>query len=125
MIESNAIYGTLKEVSEKELESIIDRREPAGRFYCKEGRKWVAVDNECGDAFTEDFPSLAAAIAWLAGDGEAEEYWPQIIEKRIEAPRAINPKAKRKADEVIFVMRPAKRNDEVKAAREWLKEKNK
>ena len=122
---TNAIYGTVKEVSGKELESIIDRREPAGRFYCKEGRKWVAVDNEYGDAWTEDFPSLAAAMAWLVGDGEAEEYWPQTIEKRIEAPRAINPKAKRKADEVIFVMKPAKRNDEVKAAREWLKEERK
>lgn len=125
MIGANSIYGTLKEVSGKELESIIDRREPAGRFYCKEGRTWVAVDNEYGDAWTEEFPSLAAAMAWLVGDGEAEEYWKQVIIKPVEAPRAINPKAKRKADEVIIVMKPAKRNNEIKAAREWLKEERK
>ena len=122
---TNAIYGTLKKVSGKELDSIIDRREPAGRFYCKEGRVWVAVDNSTGDAWTEEFPSLAAAMAWLVGDGEAEEYRKQVIIKPVEAPRAINPKAKRKAEEVIIVMKPAKRNNEIKAAREWLKETRK
>lgn len=125
MIDANTSYGILKEVSGKELLSIIDTREPIGLFYCKEGRIWVAVDNEYGEAWTEDFPSLAAAMAWLVGDGEADEYRKQVIIKPIEAPRAINPKAKRKADEVIIVMKPAKRNDEVKAAREWLKEENK
>ena len=118
-------------VSESYLAGVIEARRPLGLFLARAtaksqpGARWIAVDNSTGDAWTEDFPSLAAAIAWLVGDGEAEEYWPQIIEKRIEAPRAINPKAKRKANEVIFVMKPAKRNDEVKAAREWLKEERK
>ena len=114
------IYEALKEVSEKELNSIIDRREPAGRFYCKKGWTWVAVDNEYGEAWTEDFPSLDAAMAWLAGDGEADDYRKQVIIKPIEALRAINQKAKRKAEEVIIVMKPAKRNNEIEAARKWL-----
>ena len=118
-------------VSESYLAAVIEAQRPLGLFLARAtaksrpGARWVAVDNSTGDAWTEEFPSLAAALAWLVGDGEAEEYWPQTIEKRIEAPRAINPKAKRKAEEVIFVMKPAKRNSEIEAAREWLKEERK
>ena len=64
---TNAIYGIVKEVSGKELESIIDRREPTGRFYCREGRTWTAVDNSTGDAWTEDFLSESSARSWLVG----------------------------------------------------------
>ena len=67
MIGANSIYGTLKEVSGKELESIIDKREPTGLFYCKDGRVWVAVDNSTGDAWTEEFLSEPAARSWLLG----------------------------------------------------------
>lgn len=118
-------------VSESYLAAVIEARRPLGLFLARAaaksrpGARWVAVDNSTGDAWTEEFPSLAAAMAWLVGDGEADEYWKQVIIKPIETPRAINPKAKRKADEVIIVMKPAKRNNEIKAARERLKERGK
>ena len=65
---TNAIYGTLKKVSGKELDAIIDTREPIGLFYCKDGRVWVAVDNSTGDAWTEEFVSESSARAWLVGE---------------------------------------------------------
>ena len=57
----------IKKVSGEELDSIIDKREPIGLFYCKDGRVWVAVDNSTGDAWTEEFKSESAARAWLVG----------------------------------------------------------
>ena len=56
-----------KKVSIKELDAIIDTREPIGLFYCKDGRVWVAVDNSTGDAWTEEFKSESGARAWLVG----------------------------------------------------------
>lgn len=49
MIDVSMIYGALKKVFEKELESIINSREPAGQFYCKEGRIWVAANTHASD----------------------------------------------------------------------------
>ena len=57
----------LRKVSGKELDAIIDTREPIGLFYCKDGRVWVAVDNSTGDAWTEEFVSESSARAWLVG----------------------------------------------------------
>jgi len=42
--------------------------EYAGKFYAKytdPDMGWVAVDNSSLEAFTEDFPTKAEAIAWL------------------------------------------------------------
>lgn len=39
-----------------------------GKFYAKYADPdmgWVAVDNSSLEAFTEDFPTKAAAISWL------------------------------------------------------------
>lgn len=104
-------------VSVSYLAAVIEARRPMGLFLARAaaesrpGARWVAVDNSTGDAWTEEFMSEWAARAWLVGAGEADEYRKQVIIKPIEAPRAINPKAKRKAEEVIIVMKPAKRND--------------
>ena len=49
---------------------VIDRRTPYGCFLTREGRKWVAVDNTTGDAWTEEFPRKRQAVRWLRGKFE-------------------------------------------------------
>lgn len=57
-------------VNPRELEDVIDRRTPLGLFLTKEGRKWVAVDNTTGDAWTEEFRWKRQAVRWLRGKFE-------------------------------------------------------
>ena len=47
------------------LQSAIARRTPPGLYLGREGRRWVAVDNSTGEAWTEDFERIDAAICWL------------------------------------------------------------
>ena len=36
-----------------------------GVFLCKEGERWVAIDNRTGDCWVEDFHSKGIAAMWL------------------------------------------------------------
>ena len=47
------------------LGDVIVRRVPLGLFLAREGRKWIAVDNSTGDAWTEEFYRKRAALCWL------------------------------------------------------------
>lgn len=47
------------------LSNIITNRFPKGLFLCREGSRWVAVDNTTSDAWTEDFSTSLKAIQWL------------------------------------------------------------
>jgi len=60
----------IKHVSPGFLGKVIDDRTPSGHFLTKEGRKWVAVDNSIGDAWTEEFSRKRQAIRWLRGKFE-------------------------------------------------------
>ena len=60
----------IQRVSSVFLGQVIDRRSPCGLFLAKEGRKWVAVDNTTGDAWTEEFSRKRQAIRWLRGKSE-------------------------------------------------------
>lgn len=57
-------------VSSKRLPGVIDYRIPLGLFLTKEGRKWIAVDNTTGDAWTEGFSRKCQAVRWLRGKFE-------------------------------------------------------
>ena len=57
-------------VSPKKLTDVIEHRTPLGLFLTKEGRRWVAVDNITGDAWTEDFRWKRHAVHWLRGKFE-------------------------------------------------------
>ena len=57
-------------VNSKFLGLVIDLRTPLGLFLTKEGRKWVAVDNTTGDAWTEEFSRKRQAVRWLRGKFE-------------------------------------------------------
>ena len=57
-------------VSSEFLGQVIEHRISSGLFLTKEGRKWVAVDNTTGDAWTEEFSRKHQAIRWLRGKFE-------------------------------------------------------
>lgn len=57
----------IQRVSRKKLEEIIEYRFPFGLYLTKDGRKWVAVDNLTGDAWTEEFRWKRTAVRWLLG----------------------------------------------------------
>lgn len=57
-------------VSSELLGRVIEQRTPCGLFLTKEGRKWVAVDNTTGDAWTEEFSRKRQAVRWLRGKFE-------------------------------------------------------
>ena len=57
-------------VRPKQVLNVIDCRTPLGLFLTKEGRKWVAVDNTTGDAWTEEFDSKCQGVSWLRGKFE-------------------------------------------------------
>ena len=60
----------IKRVSPEFLGKVIEDRIPCGHFLAKESRKWVAVDNCTGDAWTEEFPRRRQAVCWLRGEYE-------------------------------------------------------
>ena len=60
----------VRRVSPERLGAVIEHRTPYGCFLAKEGRKWVAVDNSTGDAWTEEFSCKRQAIRWLRGKFE-------------------------------------------------------
>ena len=57
-------------VSSEFLGQVIEHRTPYGLFLTREGRKWVAVDNSTGDAWTEEFSRKRQAVHWLRGKFE-------------------------------------------------------
>ena len=60
----------IQRVSSGILGQVIEQRTPCGLFLTKEGRKWVAVDNTTGDAWTEEFSRKHQAVRWLRGKFE-------------------------------------------------------
>lgn len=60
----------IQRVSSAFLGRVIEHRTPSGLFLTKEGRKWVAVDNTTGDAWTEEFSRKRQAVRWLRGKFE-------------------------------------------------------
>lgn len=55
----------VKIISQEEMNNVIETRSPLGKFILIDGDKYVACDNSTGDAWTEDFKSLAEANHWL------------------------------------------------------------
>ena len=65
----------IKSISEEEAIIIIETRKALGKFICVEGEKIVAIDNEDGEAWCEDFKEneRLLAIRYLKGDYELDE----------------------------------------------------
>ena len=53
-------------VTAQKAQAVIETRKPLGRFVRKDNSVWVAIDNQTGDAWTEEFTSLPQALKWLS-----------------------------------------------------------
>ncbi len=60
-------------ISQKEAEGIINTREQRGLFLLDTGIEVVGIDNESGDAWTEEFPGRMECMERLIGDREASQ----------------------------------------------------
>lgn len=63
----------IKQVTIKELVSIIDTRQPRGLFYYNPDKLYLGCDNTNGDAWVEEFNNKEDCIAWLKGGGKLNE----------------------------------------------------
>lgn len=56
----------LKQLTEAELQAVIETREPRGLFYYRSADgSCTGVDNTTGDAWTEEFPNFLKCFTWL------------------------------------------------------------
>lgn len=62
-----------RSISQDEATAIINTREPRGLFLLDTGIEIVGIDNETGDAWTEEFPDRVECMEWLIGDREASQ----------------------------------------------------
>lgn len=63
----------ITEITSEQATAIIDSREPLGKFYLYEGGKVIGIDNERGEAWTEEFENLKECTDWLLGIEPEEE----------------------------------------------------
>jgi hypothetical protein len=58
----------LKEITQEEAEQIIETREPLGQFFKIENDLYIGIDNQTGNAWTEEFKSREDCFRWLYGE---------------------------------------------------------
>lgn len=63
----------IRVVSSAALRDVILTRLPLGLFLTREARRWVAVDNSDGNAWTEEFHSRRKAKRWLRREFEVSQ----------------------------------------------------
>ena len=66
----------IKNISNEEAEKIIKERKPLGKFIFVEKETIVAIDNEDGEVWTEDFKENHRKLAedWLNGKIDIKDY---------------------------------------------------
>ena len=64
---------TPTKITREEAYQIIDTRRPLGLFFCVDDGRYVAIANEDGDAFVEDFPDRAKCIRYLINKEEDDD----------------------------------------------------
>ena len=57
----------IKQITRREANQIIEKREPRGLFYLPETGFCVGIDNSTGDAWVEDFDNKKDCLNWLNG----------------------------------------------------------
>ncbi|PKM52497.1 MAG: topoisomerase [Firmicutes bacterium HGW-Firmicutes-7] len=55
---------TLIEINQNDATKIIETKEPLGRFYYRDGRKMIGIDNSTGEACTKSFYTFDRLIHW-------------------------------------------------------------
>lgn len=64
---NNYLRTEINKVSSDDIIKIINTGKPDGNFYCysKKEKKYIAVDNEEGDVWTESFEDKKSCFDWL------------------------------------------------------------
>lgn len=70
-IKENNTYEIF-EIRQELSDTIVEIREPLGKFIYEENDSWVGVDNENGDAWTEDCKNKVILQRWLLGEMDEE-----------------------------------------------------
>lgn len=67
-VKSNGVETEINKVSTDDIIKIINTGKPDRNFYCysKKEKKYIAVDNTTGEAFTESFKDKKSCLDWLA-----------------------------------------------------------
>lgn len=55
-------------ITKEKANTIIETLEPKGKFLMKDGLVWVSINNEFGEAFTEEFQTFESAVKSLSED---------------------------------------------------------
>lgn len=66
-VKSNGVETEINKVSYDDIVKIINTGKPDGNFYCysKKEKKYIAVDNQEGDVWTESFEDKKSCFDWL------------------------------------------------------------
>ena len=54
------------EVDNLQALQIIDTGKPLGKYWTKSKGLYIAIDNNCGDSWVEEFESKSIMMAWLS-----------------------------------------------------------
>jgi hypothetical protein len=75
-VQKEFVQEEYKAVSLNYMKKIIDTREPLGKFYAldKAKDKYIGIDNQRGDVWTEEFDTKKDCFDWLNGK-ELETGW--------------------------------------------------
>ena len=105
-------------------DGISFKYEPVGLFYTRDKGNWVACDNRNGDAWTEEFDTEAACVAWLRDKFEMSDDDDDKEETRGSSMRIFDPDKLQEmtgidldTDKNIFIL--------MQHTIEWLKDHNK
>lgn len=58
----------IQKVCQEYADQVIETKIPIGKFYTFAGGIYIGIDNETGDAWTEDFRSYEECMKWLRGE---------------------------------------------------------
>lgn len=64
--------------SHNDMLKIIEEREPLGKFYEFDNNIWVGVDNQTGDAWTEDFTNFDDMAHWMINSDSSIDFKNEI-----------------------------------------------
>ena len=71
------MMDTIREIGALEADLIIATQRPIGKYWTEVGpKRYVAIDNSTGDAWTEEFADKELMIRWLNGRFEMSDLWP-------------------------------------------------
>ncbi len=63
----NEIIKLDSEEDRELIDKILLQRKPLGLYYTIESGKYIGIDNSNGDAWIEEFKTLASCKKWLGG----------------------------------------------------------